>query len=110
MLFAAPALFDTTVVVISRAARRVPVYVGGTDHTSHRLLRLGLSTRLVATIITIVSAACAALGVIVGRGVVAPLPVAVSAGVIGVVLLIAMLRLPATASGDIGNAAANERH
>ncbi|MEY2468579.1 MAG: UDP-GlcNAc:undecaprenyl-phosphate/decaprenyl-phosphate GlcNAc-phosphate transferase [Actinomycetota bacterium] len=110
VLFAAPALFDTTVVVISRAARHVPVYLGNTDHTSHRLLRLGLSTGAVATIITLVSAACATLGVVVGRGVVSAPPVAFPVGVIGVVLLIAILRLPATANTEIGNAAATERH
>lgn len=36
-------IFDTTLVVISRIRRRVPVYLGGSDHTSHRLVRLGLS-------------------------------------------------------------------
>jgi UDP-GlcNAc:undecaprenyl-phosphate GlcNAc-1-phosphate transferase len=94
VLFAAPALFDTTLVVISRTTRHKPVYIGGTDHTSHRLLRLGLSTRVVATLITAASAACAALGVVVGRGVVPALPVVVPVALAGVGGLALLLRLP----------------
>jgi UDP-GlcNAc:undecaprenyl-phosphate GlcNAc-1-phosphate transferase len=95
VLFTAPALFDMTLVVISRTARHVPVYIGGTDHTSHRLLRLGWSTRVVATVITAMSGATAALGVIVGRGVLPALPVALPVAALGVVLLTLLLRLPA---------------
>jgi UDP-GlcNAc:undecaprenyl-phosphate GlcNAc-1-phosphate transferase len=35
-------LFDTSLVFISRFRRRAPLLQGGTDHTSHRLSRLGL--------------------------------------------------------------------
>jgi len=38
-------IFDTTLVTISRLRRRVPVSRGGRDHTSHRLVLLGLSVR-----------------------------------------------------------------
>ena len=109
VLFAGPALVDTALVVISRASRRVPVYVGGTDHTSHRLLRRGLSTRAVATVITTVSAACGALGIIVGRGVLPALPVAIPVGVIGVVALVLALRMPAVVVQP-GNDPAPQRH
>jgi UDP-GlcNAc:undecaprenyl-phosphate GlcNAc-1-phosphate transferase len=34
-------IFDTTLVTISRLVNRRPVVLGGTDHTSHRLARLG---------------------------------------------------------------------
>lgn len=95
VLFTAPALFDTTLVVISRSRRHVPVYVGGTDHTSHRLLRLGWSTHVVAGLITAMSALCGGLGVLVGRGVVPALPVAVPVAVLGVAALVSLLRLPA---------------
>jgi UDP-GlcNAc:undecaprenyl-phosphate/decaprenyl-phosphate GlcNAc-1-phosphate transferase len=37
------ALFDTALVTITRMARRVSPFQGGQDHTSHRLVRLGLS-------------------------------------------------------------------
>lgn len=36
-------IFDTTLVVISRIIRKVKVSEGGKDHTSHRLVLLGLS-------------------------------------------------------------------
>ena len=103
VLFTAPALFDTTLVVISRSARHVPVYVGGTDHTSHRLLRLGWSTHVVAGLITTVSAVCAGLGVIVGRGVVPALPVVVPVGAIGLALLVVLLRLPAEVAPNLND-------
>lgn len=35
-------IFDTTLVVVSRLRRRVPIYQGGQDHTYHRLVKLGL--------------------------------------------------------------------
>ncbi len=35
-------IFDTTLVTFSRLLTRRPVSAGGTDHTSHRLARLGL--------------------------------------------------------------------
>jgi UDP-GlcNAc:undecaprenyl-phosphate GlcNAc-1-phosphate transferase len=95
VLFTAPALFDTTLVVISRTARNKPIYQGGTDHTSHRLLRLGWSTHVVAGLITAVAAGAAALGVLVGRGVLPALPVMAPGAVIGIVLLGLLLRLPA---------------
>jgi UDP-GlcNAc:undecaprenyl-phosphate GlcNAc-1-phosphate transferase len=41
-------LFDMLVVVITRARERRPIYLGGLDHTSHRLARRGLSARTVA--------------------------------------------------------------
>jgi UDP-GlcNAc:undecaprenyl-phosphate GlcNAc-1-phosphate transferase len=41
-------LFDVALVVVARRLARRPVYVGGTDHSSHRLAALGLSDRAVA--------------------------------------------------------------
>jgi len=38
-------IFDTTLVTISRLRRHVPVSRGGRDHTSHRLVLLGLTVR-----------------------------------------------------------------
>jgi UDP-GlcNAc:undecaprenyl-phosphate GlcNAc-1-phosphate transferase len=38
-------IFDTTLVVISRLRRKLAVAQGGTDHVSHRLVRLGMSPR-----------------------------------------------------------------
>jgi UDP-GlcNAc:undecaprenyl-phosphate GlcNAc-1-phosphate transferase len=41
-------IFDMIVVVIARIREGRPIYVGGLDHTSHRLARRGLSARSVA--------------------------------------------------------------
>ncbi len=101
VLFTAPALFDMTLVVISRASQGRPIYVGGTDHASHRLLRLGIPTRVVAALIIAAAAICGALGVAVGRGSLPALPVAVPMALIGVAGLIALLRLPADAPAAI---------
>lgn len=50
LLLAVPIL-DTSVAVISRIRRRLSPFVGGRDHLSHRLMRLGLlKTRAVYTL------------------------------------------------------------
>jgi UDP-GlcNAc:undecaprenyl-phosphate GlcNAc-1-phosphate transferase len=54
-------VFDTTLVVISRLRRGVPVYRGGKDHVSHRLVAMGLSQREAVLILYLV---CGALGVL----------------------------------------------
>jgi UDP-GlcNAc:undecaprenyl-phosphate/decaprenyl-phosphate GlcNAc-1-phosphate transferase len=41
-------LFDMALVVLSRTLDGKPFYVGGTDHSSHRLDRMGFSARRVA--------------------------------------------------------------
>jgi UDP-GlcNAc:undecaprenyl-phosphate GlcNAc-1-phosphate transferase len=41
-LLLAPALFDTSLVVISRLHAGRSILIGGTDHTAHRLRRVGL--------------------------------------------------------------------
>jgi hypothetical protein len=68
-LLAGLALFDTALVVISRVWHRRPIYLGGTDHTSHRLMRLGMSTPAVGVLLMVVTGLCGAIGVAVGRGV-----------------------------------------
>ncbi len=47
----AVALFDTALVVATRLARKVSPFQGGQDHTSHRLVRLGLSVRQAVLVI-----------------------------------------------------------
>jgi UDP-GlcNAc:undecaprenyl-phosphate GlcNAc-1-phosphate transferase len=42
-------IFDTTLVVISRLRRGVPVYKGAMDHTYHRLVALGMSSNRAVT-------------------------------------------------------------
>ncbi len=43
-------------VIASRAAHRLPIYVGGRDHSSHRLLRLGMDKRQAVAVPYLVSA------------------------------------------------------
>jgi UDP-GlcNAc:undecaprenyl-phosphate GlcNAc-1-phosphate transferase len=54
-------VFDTTLVVISRLRRSVPVYQGGKDHISHRLVAMGLTQREAVLILYLV---CGTLGVL----------------------------------------------
>jgi UDP-GlcNAc:undecaprenyl-phosphate GlcNAc-1-phosphate transferase len=84
-------LVDTTLVMISRRRAGTPWYVGGTDHASHRLRRLGLTTGQVAIGFAVVAAASTGLGALAARGVVPPaaaLPAATAAGALAVVRLL----------------------
>lgn len=94
ILLAGPALFDTTLVVISRLHARRPIYIGGTDHTSHRLMRLGLPVPIVAGLLAVGMALCVGLGVAVGRG---ALPAAAVMGpmfALAALFLVLLLRVP----------------
>ncbi len=93
VLIAGPALFDTTLVVISRVATHRPIHLGGRDHSSHRLARLGIPTPWVSRVLAAGAAALAALGVGVGRGTIDPLS-AVPVALGGAVMLGLLLRVP----------------
>jgi UDP-GlcNAc:undecaprenyl-phosphate GlcNAc-1-phosphate transferase len=57
-------IFDTTIVTISRKLNGRPVSQGGRDHTSHRLVALGMSDRravLILYLISIISGSVAIL-------------------------------------------------
>jgi UDP-GlcNAc:undecaprenyl-phosphate GlcNAc-1-phosphate transferase len=99
-LVAAPALFDTTLVVISRVRSGRPIYVGGTDHTSHRLAHLGMSTRPIGVVLAVASAGCGAMGVAVGREALDPRFAIAPLVVLGLVFLAILLRLPVYAAAD----------
>ena len=82
VLLVGPAVFDTTLVVISRVSHGRPIYIGGTDHTSHRLLLLGIPRVGVTAVLIGGTAASCTLGVLVAEGVVSPwvaVPVALRA-------------------------------
>ncbi len=49
-------IFDTALVVVTRILRRRPISLGGKDHSSHRLVRLGLGP--VDSVLLIYSFAC----------------------------------------------------
>lgn len=60
-------LFDTTLAATTRALRRRNPLVGARDHTSHRLVALGLPPRRAVTVIYAFTAATGALAVAVSR-------------------------------------------
>lgn len=93
-LFTLPILLDTALVVISRISSGRPIYEGGTDHSAHRLLGLGLSSAQVVGVMALACAACSLLGIAVGRGVVEPGPAAVGSGCAAVATLVMLLRIP----------------
>ncbi|GAA2895355.1 MraY family glycosyltransferase [Streptosporangium fragile] len=85
------ATFDTCVVFLSRAlAGRSPLR-GGTDHVSHRLRGIGLSTRLVAATLGAISAVTGALWLATVLGRVPAVTAVVAAGAI-TLILISLLR------------------
>ncbi|MHB8470109.1 MAG: hypothetical protein ACYDCH_10195 [Gaiellaceae bacterium] len=59
LLLAVPIL-DTTLVTVVRLLERRPVYQGGRDHTSHRLVYRGLSEERAVVLLGLVSAALGA--------------------------------------------------
>ncbi len=93
VLLAAPALFDTTLVVLSRIRAHRPILIGGTDHTSHRLRYLGVQQRLVPFALASATTVCVALGILVGREVVPVAAVVAPLAPACVVLLWALLRV-----------------
>jgi UDP-GlcNAc:undecaprenyl-phosphate GlcNAc-1-phosphate transferase len=64
ILLAVP-LLDTCVAVFSRIARGLSPLTGGKDHLSHRLVRAGLSRRVVAVCLWSASGVCAIIAVLV---------------------------------------------
>lgn len=93
-LLLGPALFDTTLVVVSRLRAGRPIFLGGTDHTAHRLLMLGLCCQTVAALLVLATATCAVLGLAVGRGVLPAWPVVGAVVAVGLAALVAFLRMP----------------
>src|SRR5580765_7009122 len=56
-------ILETTVVSISRMVSGRPTSMGGRDHTSHRLVAIGLSERSAVTLLWLLAAASGAIGV-----------------------------------------------
>ena len=93
LLLVAPAVLDTTLVVISRVRSGRPIYIGGTDHSSHRLMLLGIGPRAVLAVLVIATAFSASMGVLVSQGLVHPVLAALVVFVPGVIALVALLRI-----------------
>ena len=87
-------IFDTTLVIISRLRRGLPITRGGRDHTSHRLVALGATRREAVLILYI---ACCLLGV--AAIAVMHLPVTEAQVIGGLVLIVALVGLLAAGAG-----------
>lgn len=77
-------IFDTLLVIISRWRRHVPFWQGGTDHTSHRLVRLGLSHRRAVLALYTVALLLGSIAILI---VVAGTPLVATLVVIGTALI-----------------------
>ena len=93
VLLVAPAVLDTALVVISRVRAGRPIYIGGTDHTSHRLMLLGVGPRLVLAVLVLATAFSASIGVLVSQGLLHPVAAAAIVFVPGAIALVALLRV-----------------
>lgn len=65
MLILGLPIFDITLVVISRLRRHIHPLQGGKDHTSHRLVALGLTRREAVLVLYLVGAGLGACGMMV---------------------------------------------
>lgn len=93
-------LFDTLLVIVARFRERRPVYVGGTDHSSHRLVAAGMSGRDVALGVYAVQVILSVIALLlVYASATIALAVAVAAASASVIALAALLALAPGASG-----------
>ena len=69
------------------------IFIGGTDHTSHRLRLLGVPPAAVVGLLIAGTAASATLGTLVAHEIVPPWPAAIGAAVAFVLALFVLLRI-----------------
>jgi UDP-GlcNAc:undecaprenyl-phosphate GlcNAc-1-phosphate transferase len=60
-------IFDTTLVTVSRLLSGRPVSRGGRDHSSHRLVAIGLSERTAVRVLWVLAGAAGTIGFLVRR-------------------------------------------
>ena len=60
-------IFDTTLVTVSRILSGRSVSIGGRDHSSHRLVAIGLSERSAVRVLWVLAAAAGTMGILVRR-------------------------------------------
>ena len=94
LLFSLVALVDTTLVVISRMRSGRPIHRGNTDHTAHRLQRIGVPVRVVGAVLTGASMVASVTAIMVGTGRVPAGPVLVAACVAAVGAVRWLLTIP----------------
>jgi UDP-GlcNAc:undecaprenyl-phosphate GlcNAc-1-phosphate transferase len=63
----APQLADVATVTVSRLRRRRPVFRGGTDHLSHRLVRRGFPVPQAVLVLVLASVVCGAASLLLAR-------------------------------------------
>lgn len=83
-------LFDTVSVILLRIRLGKPIYIGDTNHVSHRLVRMGMSPRRAVLVIYLMSV-CTGIGANLLPQVEAAGAVLVLAQLIGLLLLVAIL-------------------
>jgi UDP-GlcNAc:undecaprenyl-phosphate GlcNAc-1-phosphate transferase len=94
------ATVDTCVVLVSRHRAGRPLMLGGTDHVSHRLRRLGFSTSQIVFVLSGTAAlTCLAVIPVVRGWVPALLPLTIAAGS-GAVLIWLLQKVPVYAKHD----------
>ncbi len=65
LLILALPILDTSLVILVRLAEGRPVWRGGRDHLSHRLVYVGLGEREAVGLLLVLAAACAAVAIVV---------------------------------------------
>jgi len=60
-------IFDTTLVVLSRLRRRLPVFEGGRDHVSHRLVAMGLPVKAAVGVLYWTTICLGWLGIVISQ-------------------------------------------
>lgn len=60
-------IFDTTLVVLSRLLHKRPVFLGGRDHTSHRLVAVGLPVKAAVGLLYFSGLCLGWLGLVIAR-------------------------------------------
>jgi len=87
-------IFDTTLVVLSRLRGRRPIYLGGKDHTSHRLMKILHMTPARAVMTLYLIASVLGLLAITARDA-TPLQARVLAGVLAALFVVGIIWLEA---------------
>ena len=100
-------IFDTTLVTLSRLRRGISVANGGKDHTSHRLVRLGLSVRQAVGTIYLGAIVCGGAAAIIAWAGSTPLAYALAASLAlgGLVALALLERVDLADTGQVARAA-----
>ena len=83
-------VFDTALVVVSRLRGGRPVLLGGTDHSSHRLVAFGLSARGVAAVTFLVQLACSTIAIAIVNAPEIALPVTIAWLALGLSVSVAL--------------------